>query len=300
MKRIILSLVAAAATLLPSLAMAKDAPSKIKGNGVIVTRNQAFIDTFTDLNVATCINLVISDRTDGDIVISADENIMPLVKVSITNGIFKAWIDGDYTHRTIKKSSIKVEIPAHSNIRNIRAAGASSIKIIPTISSEQVNFTLSKAARIEAKVRTNHLMLNLTEGSSAELDIETDGLKINISGGSSISPINALCKECEITAREAGKVAGVMTTTNIKCEASGASNILLSGVARTANFDISGTSRLSAPNFITDHCTVRAADASYAYVNCGTAFTGDSTNNSQIICTGECTITTISDPISKR
>lgn len=276
-------------------------PKKLKGNGVIVTKNLPCTTNYSDIYVSTCIELTVSDRRDGDIIIRTDENIMPYVEAMVVDGSFRAWMADGLTKKHLKNCKIQVEIPYSGVIRKIKASEASSIKVIPDIDSENFDLDLSGASNFESgKINTKNARIFMMGGSIAVIDIDANTLTMNVSGGSSISPLKAFCQNCEIHTTEAGKIAGNLTTTDLKCEASGASSIALSGVGRTVEFEVTGASRLSASNFITDHCTIVASYASYAYVNCTNSLTADSTGTSRITCTGECKTTVISDPIVKK
>ncbi len=275
-------------------------PKKLKGNGVIVTKNLPCPNNFSDIYVSTCINVTVSDRRDGDIIIHADENIMPYVEVKVIDGSFRAWMADGLSRRNLKNSNISIEIPYGGTLRRLKISEASGVVIVPKIEAENVDLELSGASKLDAKISTKGARISLSGGSSAELELDATTLIMNVKGGSTISPLKAFCQACEINASEAGKIAGNLTTTDLDCEVSGASSINLSGVGRTVEFDVTGASRLAASNFITDHCTIVASEASYAYVNCSNSLTADSTGTSRVTCTGECKTTIISDPIIKK
>lgn len=293
------------ATVIASIAFTTPAeaqiPKKLKGNGVIVTKNIPCTAQYSDIYVSTCIDVTVSDRRDGDIVIRTDENIMPYVEAMVVDGSFRAWMADGLTKKHLKNCKIQIEIPFSGIVRKIKASEASSVKIVPAIDSENFNLDLSGASTFESsKISTKEARIFMSGGSIAVIDIDTNSLTMNVAGGSSISPLKAFCQTCEINTIEAGKISGNLTATDLKCEAAGASSINLSGVGRTVEFEITGASRLSASNFITDHCTVVASYASYAYVNCTNSLTADSNGTSRITCTGECKTTIISDPIIKK
>jgi hypothetical protein len=299
MKKFIATLlIAVVATVTTATIVSAQAPvKKIKGNGVIVTKSMPSFNAYSTLDVSTCINLTVSDRRDGEIKISADENIMPYIEIITGNGLFRAKLMDGLTPKNVKGTNINIEIPFSEDIRQINATAASRIVIVPAIESSKVNVLLSNSAILEAKIRTQELGINMKGGCNAVLDIDAPKLVINVSGGSTISPMSALANDCTINAIEAGKVVGELTTTNLDCEVSGASNVNLSGVGRTVKFEVSGTSRLGASNFVTDHCTLEVNGASYAHVNCTNSLTADSSGSSQVYYAGECKTTVLSDRI---
>lgn len=299
MKKLITTLFIAVITLAATTtAVLAQAPiKKIKGNGVIVTKEMPGITGYSTIDVSTCIKLTISDRRDGNIKISADENIMPYIIIEAGNGLFRARLMEGLTPRNVKGTNINIEIPYSDDIRQIKATASSHIVAVPAIESNNVNLIFSNSSKIDAKIRAQELGINMRGGCNAVLDVDAPKLVINVTGGSTISPMTALANECTINALEAGKVMGELTTTTLDCEASGASNVNLSGVGRTVKFEVTGTSRLSASNFVTDHCTLEISGASYAHVNCTNSLTADSSGSSQVYYAGECKATVLSDPI---
>ncbi len=285
------------AAVIPTFAQAPAPIKKIKGNGIIVSKSLPGINNYSTIDIGTCINLTVSDRRDGDIKISADENIMPYIQIETGNGLFRAKLMNGLTPKNVKGTNIKIEIPFSDDIRQINVTSASRITIVPAIESNKVNLMISNASTIEAKIRTQELGVNLKSGCNATLDIDAPKLVINVSGGSTISPMSALASDCTINAIEAGKVVGELTTTNLDCEVSGASSVNLSGVGRTVKFEVAGSSRLGASNFVTDHCTLEVSGASYAHVNCTNSLTADSSGSSQVYYAGECKTTVLSDRI---
>lgn len=289
------------ATIATSLTAEAQLPKKLKGNGVIITKNLPCAPQYSDIYVSTCIDVTVSDRRDGDIIIRTDENIMPYVEAKVVDGSFRAWMADGLTKKHLKNCKIEIEIPYGGFLRKIKISEAASVKILPAVDSENVDIELSDASNLESnKINAKSIRVSMKGGSIAVLDLDANALSLNVSGGSSISPLKAFCQTCEINSSEAGKIAGNLTTTDLKCEASGASSLNLSGVGRTVEFEVTGASRLAASNFITDHCTIVASYASYAYVNCTNSLTADSTGTSRITCTGECKTTIISDPIVKK
>lgn len=275
-------------------------PKKLKGNGVIVTKNVPCTAQYSDIYVSTCIDLTVSERTDGDIIIRTDENIMPYVSVAVVDGSLRAWMSDGLTKKHLKNCKIEIEVPYGGILRKVKAMEGSSVKILPATEGDNVSLELSGASSLEAKVSAKSIGVFMSSGSLAVLEVDSHSLTLNVTGGSSISSMKAFCQSCEINTTEAGKISGNLTTTDLKCEAAGASSLNLSGVGRTVEFEVTGASRLSASNFITDHCTIVASYASYAYVNCTNSLTADSTGTSRITCTGECKTTIISDPIVKK
>ena len=300
MKRITL-FAAVATAVLAAFALNVNAQSvkKIKGSGNIITEERQASTDYTRIETAVSIKLTVSDRKDGAFIIQADDNIMPHIIINVSDGVLRANLGG-LTSKTVKNATINIEVPYSGLIDRIHATADSNIKVIPTIESQKIAIIASGASRVEAKLQVSDVDVNLSGASSADLDLRSDNFGAKLTGASSINPLVAFCSNCNIAAQGASKVAGVLTTTDFDCESSGASSVTLSGVARTVEFEVSGASRLHAPNFVIDNCTLEASGASYAYINCLSSLTVDSTSGSKVTCLGECKTTILADPIIKK
>ena len=282
-----------------TLSAEAQAVKKIKGSGVIVSEERQASTEYSRIEVATCINLTISDRKDGAFIVRADDNIMPHIVIGVSDGVLRANLGG-LTPKSVKGATINIDAPYSGVIDRIYAAGESTVVVTPTIDGRKITLICTGASRIKAKVTTSDVDLNLSGASSADLDLRSDNFEAKLTGASSLNPLVAFCGHSDIAAQGASKVSGVLTTTDLECEASGASSVTLSGVARTVEMEVTGASRLHAPNFVMDNCTLETSGASFVNINCLAALTVDSTGGSRVTCTGECKTTILADPIIKK
>lgn len=300
MKRLsIITTIAAVILSTVAINVQAQAVKKIKGSGNIITEERQGSTEYSRIEVATCIKLTVSDRKEGAFIVRADDNIMPHVIIGVTDGVLRANLGG-LTNKSVKNATINIEVPYSGVIDRITAAAASTVTVTPTIEGRKIAIVGTGASRINAKINTSDIDLNLSGASSADLDVRTDNFEVKMTGASSLNPLVAFCSHCDITAQGASKLSGVLTTTDLECEASGASSVTLSGVARTVEMEVTGASRMHAPNFVMDNCTLEASGASYAYINCLASLTVDSTGSSRVTCTGECKATILADPIVKK
>ncbi len=272
---------------------------RIRGNGnkIIETRQSAM--QFTEVSVSTCIHLVISDRRDGDILVRTDENIMPYVHMEVHNGVFRASLKNT-SARDMENVRIDIEMPYNGKIREINAAAASSVTVVPTLEADEMELSATGASFIVANVRAKSVDVDLTGASSARLTVETSELDITASGASKTRLESATCNSCDLEATGASQINGKLFANTCDIEASGASKISLSGSTLRADIEISGASKCSATEFIIDTCEVEASGASAAYVHCTNALTAEATGSSKIGYSGNCRVNIASDSIFKQ
>ena len=301
MKKLILAAIAAATLLTPTGGVASEGlfSKSLKGNGnkIIETRQSAM--QFTEIAVSTCVHLVVSDRRDGDILVRTDENIMPYVKMEVRNGVFYARLENT-SARNMESVRIDIEMPYNGKIREINAVAASSVTVVPLLEATEVELNASGASVIVADVRAKSLDVELSGASSAKTSATVDELEVSASGASKAEIRNVTCRNCDIEATGASKIAATIHTNKCDLEASAASKVSLTGSAYQAEFEISGASKLNASGFVTELCSVEASGASAAYVHCTNTLSAEALGSSKVGYSGNCRLNFTSDSIFKQ
>lgn len=198
-------------------------------NGKIVMKALKSSMNFEKIEVSRCIKLVVEDRTDGNIVVRANEAIMPYVELTVAKGTLKATISDKCTiRRKFGDVVTEVYIPNNGRIRSIDAGGASSVFVKPLLSTRTLDLDASGASRIE-------------------LTADADETSIDISGAS--------------------KIKADISGTKCDIDISGASTLNLSGSVRSGAADVSGASKINASDMKFDSLSVEVSGASTAYVS---------------------------------
>lgn len=301
MKHLSIVALIAVATLATSPLSAADGifNKRLKGNGNKIIENRKSAMLFSEVEVRNNIHLVISDRTDGDILVRTDENIMPLVRMEVRNGVFRAWLDSSSFRSTVSVR-IDIEMPYNGRICEIDAVAASSVTVVPQLTASEVELSASGASRIVANIQCQSLDVELTGASSAQLSVKADELELSTLGASSAKLHSATLRSCDLDASGASKIVGHILTEECDCEASGASKLSLDGSARRAEFELSGASKLSATNLTTDICTIEASGASAAYIHCRGTLSAETSGSSKVGYSGECLVNHPSSSVFKQ
>ena len=300
MKRFVAATIAAVTLLIPSGVIAAEGvfSSKIKGNGTKIIENRQSAMRFSDISVSGGINLTISERRDGDILIRTDENIMPYVKMEVHNGKFRAWLE----QRQDFEGEVRIDIdmPYNGRIDEISAYAASTVRVMPLLEADEVEISASGASRITANIRAKSVDVDLSGASVAHLSIEANETELAAYGASTLNLSSVKCRECELEASGASKISGSIVAIACDCDASGASKVTLSGTAHNADFEFSGASKLNASEFVTENCKVEASGASVAYVNCTSTLSAEASGASKIGYSGNCHVRVNSDSVFKQ
>jgi hypothetical protein len=172
--------------------------SGVKGDGVIKAEDRTVSD-FTKVVVTGAYEV---QWTNGKAAlnISADENILPLIKTVVTDGTLEIEssesISPSQTIKvTLSSAALKaVELTGGNNFKasqvagdslKLEATGASNITVDGSVTNLQAEFT--GAGKLKAhSLQTHTATLTLTGASEAEVNV-SDALKVNITGAGSLT-----------------------------------------------------------------------------------------------------------------
>jgi len=270
MKKIIIISIAVAMTVFASSASAADFFGKrIKATGKSVTEVRTSAMKFDKIEVSRSVRLIVEERTTGDIEIRADEAVMPYVKLSVRNGMFKATlsdeiksIDGD--------CKIAVSIPNNGKIKNIGAYAAGTVTVKPRLEGQYIELSASGASKITATVKAVKCDTDASGASKLNVTYEGGQIDIDLSGASK--------GEFKLAALKSGM------------EISGASSLSATGSCNSVIIETSGASKADIGSLKTEVCEADASGASKITLNCSKSLSVEASGASKIAYYGDCRI----------
>ena len=182
-----------------------------QGSGNIAKENREVSD-FKQVDVSGAIQVEITAQKDFSVEVEADDNLLPLIKTEVRNGVLRIKSEGRFN----TKNPVIVRISA-PNIEDLDVSGASKVNLT-NLSNEDLQIHSSGASKIKV------------EGTTVNLEIET-------SGASKIDAENLKAENVSVDASGASNV-NVAVSNELKVDASGASNIsytVLLGISGETN-----------------------------------------------------------------
>jgi hypothetical protein len=190
----------------------------VQGSGVLATEKRD-ISGFNGVDVGGVFQVEMVAQKDYSVEVTADDNIVPMVKTCVSNGILKIQSDGRFSN----SNPIRVRISA-PNIESIRAAGASKVTV-SELKNSSVDVDTSGASRVS-------------------LSGETSNLTIEVSGASHIDAAALRAENADVDASGASNIS-VFATNRLSADASGASRISYTGSPASVEKKASGASKIS-------------------------------------------------------
>lgn len=191
----------------------------VKGSGVAATEVRE-VEDFSKISLSTALSVDISVGGTSSVTVTADDNIVPLVKSDVKNNVLHVYISGS----TQPSVPIKVEIAA--------------TELASLVASGSCNATING---IDAQT----FETELSGACSVTIVGETDQFNCEVSGASRVTAVELVAKGVNVEASGASH-ATVFATDSIKANSSGASNVQFAGEPPTVKKNKSGASTISA------------------------------------------------------
>lgn len=176
--------------------------SGVQGSGNLMSEKRD-LRGFDGIEAGGVFQVEITAQKDFSVEIEADDNLLPLIKTEIRDGVLNLETEGKVSTR----NGIKVRISAPS-IERMQISGASEISL--------------------ADAKTENLQIDSSGASKIYVSGETGDLIVDVSGASKIDAANLKSDRATVDASGASGV-NVFAVSELRADASGASKIIYTG-----------------------------------------------------------------------
>ncbi|MBC7899933.1 MAG: DUF2807 domain-containing protein [Saprospiraceae bacterium] len=192
--------------------------SEIGGSGNIVTQKRDLND-FTGIDVGGVFEVEVVSQKDFSVEIDADDNLLPLIKTEVRNGVLRISTDEEIK----SKNTIRVRISA-PDVDSIGTSGVAKVSL--------------------TDVKNSDLKIDASGASKVTVAGETANLSVEISGASHLNAEGLRAENAGVDASGASHV-NVNVLEQLKAGASGASKINYTGSPKSAEKNSSGASSIN-------------------------------------------------------
>ena len=210
----------------------------IKGNGAIITEDRTLNANFDAIKVQQGINVYLTQDSDAELTIEADENIMDLLITEVRDGELKI-----YFEKNVNRATRNVYLTT-AEINKIKTSSGASVKSENTIRSSTLELDSSSGSSIKLKVNADEINSSTSSGAQIDLYGTTEYLSAKASSGSQIDAedlksMNALAKA------SSGANIDVHVENNLTAKASSGGDIDYVGNPHNINKDTSSGGSVS-------------------------------------------------------
>lgn len=210
----------------------------IEGSGELTSHDYPFED-FTNVEVSSAFQVTITESDDYSVSVTADDNILELIKVRMSDGTLTIDLDAFVTDVTLKAA---ITMPA---LDKLNVSGATQAQLSGFSSTESLSLEASGASAIIGDITAGDARLVISGASKIELEGTAAELVADVSGAS-----HMLLREFRVTHADlviSGASDGVVNLTGrLDADLSGASRLTYIGEPTMGDINTSGAATLRA------------------------------------------------------
>ena len=212
---------------------------RITGSGNIIEKETKLSGKYSTIYVSRGVNVIMENRSNDKVIISADDNVMEYVVCKVEGGKLTATIDSKIN--SISNVNVKIYLPKSDKIDKISTSSAGEAHIYPSIKSPSLAIESSSGSKVEITTA------------------EVGKLAINVSSAGWIKGSFKSESSANLAASSAGKIDITLLGKEVKCDASSGANIKLNGQAIKLNAEASSAANIEAETFVVENVNAEAS-----------------------------------------
>ena len=205
----------------------------IHGNGKIVKETRV-VPAFDAIDLSGAWDVTLKQGPNQELTVETDENIMPLVRTEVVNGVLRIDVKKPIGHTTKMVLYITVK-----DLKKIDASGAVDIHTETCITVPELSIDASGASEAKLELAVQRIILDCSGASKFKMSGKATDVKMDLSGASDIYAFDLLAENYDLEISGAGN-AQISVSKKFKAEVSGAGTIRYKGSPTEINQDISG------------------------------------------------------------
>ncbi|SHI80715.1 Putative auto-transporter adhesin, head GIN domain [Arenibacter nanhaiticus] len=197
-----------------------------KGNGIITEERRPVQENFTTVTASEGLNVFITQGSDFEILVEADENVLDLIGTDIKNGTLRI-----HAQENIGKATKKVFVML-PKITALETSSGANMRTKNTITAKNVKLSASSGSRLQIEqLMADDIKAGTSSGASITLGGEVNNLYTKASSGASIDAKNLLSNICQAEASSGANIQ-INVSSSLEADASSGGHISYTGKAQ--------------------------------------------------------------------
>jgi hypothetical protein len=192
--------------------------TKITGNGNVKTQVRQ-VSPFHAIKVSGGIDVELSQGNDLKLVAEADENLLPLIRTEVKDGVLNIY----HAENIQNAKTMKIHL-TFKELDVISASGGCDVESKQKLVFTTLKMDISGGCDIELNCKAENLVCKQSGGCDVELSGEAQKGTFNVSGGCDVKASELHLKNCTVDA-SGGSDVSVNVTGELTVKASGASDV---------------------------------------------------------------------------
>lgn len=198
--------------------------SGVRGNGDVVKDKRVVEDDFTVVSASEGLDVFVSQGSDFEIVVEADENVIDLIGTDVKNGKLKVHAIENIGRATKK---IYVTLP---KVTALSASSGADLTSRGVIKVDNISLDASSGADLNVELNADEVEADTSSGADIRLSGEGNLLYAGASSGSDIKAQDFLVKICHANASSGADIK-VNVSESLVADASSGADIRYTGEA---------------------------------------------------------------------
>ncbi|WP_461533643.1 head GIN domain-containing protein [Sinomicrobium sp.] len=200
---------------------------KITGNGNVVKTDRKTKD-YDEIGVSGIFDVVLVPGTEGNLIIEAEENLIPYIETEIKGNTLKIKTTKGVSLRP--KRDIRITVPFEA-LSAVSLAGSGNISSNAAIKASTFKTNLAGSGDISLEVEAPNVQSNIAGSGDIILKGTADNYKANVAGSGDIKADELITGKTEVSVSGSGDIR-VYCNEKIIAKIIGSGNVLYKGNAK--------------------------------------------------------------------
>lgn len=198
----------------------------ISGNGNVVEETRD-VRGFTAVHVGTGINVYLSEGSEFEVIVEADENLQEVILTEKNGDVLEIKTDR-VNIRSARSKKVHVTLP---HLTELRISSAGDCEGETLFHCDDLKLEISSAGDLTLEVEADRIDVDISSSGDARLAGSAEYLDVSLSSAGDLNAFDLVARKADVSVSSAGD-ASVHATEEISMEASSAGNIFYKGDAQ--------------------------------------------------------------------
>lgn len=211
----------------------------ISGNGRVI-EDERNISGFTGVHVSSGIDVYLSQGSDFEVIVEADENLQEVILTEVEGRMLVVKTDR-VNIRNARSKKVHVTLP---DLTELKISSAGDCVGQTPFACEDLRLSISSAGDLNIEVQAERIDLDISSSGDANISGTAEEFKVSLSSAGNLDAFDLIAARVDVNVSSAGD-ARVHATDEISMTASSAGNIDYRGDARVMHSNSSSAGRIS-------------------------------------------------------
>ncbi|AWI26012.1 head GIN domain-containing protein [Flavobacterium pallidum] len=206
----------------------------VEGSGNVIIQTRNVTENFSGIRTGGGLEVVVEQGNAVQVKVEADDNIMPLVKTEVRDGVLVIETEGSFSSQN--GPVITVTMP---NIKELSVDGGGNLHSNGTLISDRLVLTSEGGASMDVNAEADKLVMDASGGGNIHARGKALDVEANASGGSPIDAEQLQANNVKADASGGGSIS-VYPILSLTADASGGGGISYHKIPKQLNKSESG------------------------------------------------------------